>query len=144
MVWNSSTFQGDCERQNSMYAEILKLEYKKITLLQRGKQWRKMASHCLRTYKRMGISQAMTTKRLMLCLYKSSLLYKQFYGLYHYSKGLCQLFYSLYKHNQGLKYIAEHRHQGRCHRHRYFGINHLCPVPKDSGTGLGLLIPVPE
>jgi hypothetical protein len=40
--------------------------------------------------------------------------------------------------------IDGHRHQGRCRRHQYSGINHLSLVPEDSGTGRGLIIPVPE
>jgi hypothetical protein len=40
--------------------------------------------------------------------------------------------------------IDGHRHQGRCCRHRYSGINHLSPVPEDSVIGRGLIIPVPE
>jgi len=34
--------------------------------------------------------------------------------------------------------IVGHRHRGWCRRHRYSGIHHLSPVPKHSGTGLGL------
>ncbi len=36
------------------------------------------------------------------------------------------------------------RHRGRCRRNRHSDILCLSPVPEHSGTGLGLLIPVPN
>jgi hypothetical protein len=40
--------------------------------------------------------------------------------------------------------IAGHRHRGRCHRHWHSGILYLSPVPEYSGSGLDLLILVPD